>query len=269
MNRSMEASELLAFVEASDIAYKRAFSRMERRLWGILFWNEGNPGHYDANHAHLSGTVSDEEEAERIVQEIVAFFASKAIIPRLYLYAPERMGPLLDVLGRHGFRTETLPSIVQVWQGKLAEAPPVPGMSIEPVTRGNYEDCLLVESVPELGGREIREESFACEFAHPAFSHFLLRVAGEPASTLCLLQEGSVFRIENVATLPAYRGRGLVGHLIRHAQEQFVQKGGSRLWVSPIDQRVERVYSRYGFSTVGKFSMVHAFRGGKGILELR
>lgn len=166
--------------------------------------------HYDANHAHLSGTLSDEAEAAHF-----------------------------------------------------------PGVQIEPVTRENYEDCLLVESVPELGGRPIRKKSFALEFAHPAFSDFLLRAGGERASTLCLLQEGSVFRIENAATLPAYRGQGLIGHLIRHAQEQFLRRGGTRLWVSPIDERVEKVYSRYGFAMVGEVPFVHAFRGGKGILEIR
>ena len=266
----MDPKSLLAFVEASDMAYKRVFARMEQRPWGYLFWNEENPNHYDANHAHLSGKLpTSEQDAERIAAEVVDFFASKSIIPRFYLYQTEGAQLLLDVLAKHGFRTESLPSVVQLWQGELAEAAHNPGVRIERVTDENYEDCLLVESVPELGGRQIREKSFALEFAHPAFSHFLLRVGGEPASTLCLLQEGSVFRIENVATLPAYRGRGLVGHLIRHAQEQFLQSGGTRLWVSPINERVEKVYSRYGFARVGEFSFVHAFRGGKGVLEIR
>jgi ribosomal protein S18 acetylase RimI-like enzyme len=76
-------------------------------------------------------------------------------------------------------------------------------------------------------------------------------------------------RIENVATLPAYRGRGLIGHLIRHAQEVFLASGGDHLWVCPINERVEKVYSRYGFATMGEIPFLHAFRGGKGVLEIR
>ncbi|MGG1662710.1 GNAT family N-acetyltransferase [Brevibacillus sp. NRS-1366] len=97
----------------------------------------------------------------------------------------------------------------------------------------------------------------------------MLRVDGKAASSLCLLRLGEIVRIENVATLPGYRGRGLVGYLLRHAQELFVRSGGSELWVCPINERVERVYSRYGFVTVGQIPFLHAFRGGKGVLEIR
>lgn len=256
-------------VEESDIAYKRVFSRMEQRPWGYLFVNEENPLHYDANHAHLSQAVSDQSEAEHIVAEVVDFFDPKGIFPRVYLYQPAKQQALLDELEKQGFKTESLPSPIQLWQGQLAETKPRADIEIEPVTTGNYEDCLLVESVPELGGREIREKAFAQEFAHPAFQHFLLRVNGEPASTLCLLLAGPIIRVENVATLPAFRGQGLIGHLIRHAQEQFLLSGGTQLLVCPINEQVEKVYSRYGFVTMDKIHFQHAYRGGKGILELR
>lgn len=262
---------ILSMIEESDIAYKSAFSRMERTAWGYLFVNEDNPLHYDANHAHLSQEVLDPSKAEHIVAEVVDFFEPKGIFPRFYLYQPAMQQALLDELVKQGFKTESLPSPIQLWQGQLAQTKPRTDVEIEPVTRENYEDCLLVESVPELGGREIREKAFALEFDHPAFQHFLLRVNGEPASTLCLLHAGPIVRVENVATLPAFRGQGLIGHLIRHAQEKFLSSGGGQLWVCPINERVEKVYSRYGFVTMEGMPAqhVHAYRGGKGILELR
>ncbi|MDT3417765.1 ribosomal protein S18 acetylase RimI-like enzyme [Brevibacillus aydinogluensis] len=260
---------ILSITEQTDIAYKRAFSRMEVRSWGMLFVNEANPMHYDANHAHVSQPVTGEAEAEAIVRETISFFSERGIIPRIYVYEQGDKEPLIAALERHGFQMESLPSPMQLWQGELAEARPMEGIVIEPVTAANYDDCLTVESIPELGGREVREKAFAREFAHPDFSHYLLRVNGEPASTLCLLRAGEYMRVENVATLPAFRGRGLIGHLLRHAQERFLEEGGSRLLVFPINDHVARLYRRYGFADVGEVRLLHAYRGGKGILEIR
>ncbi|WP_051967963.1 GNAT family N-acetyltransferase [Brevibacillus thermoruber] len=265
----LSQAEILSIAEQTDIAYKRAFSGMEARSWGLLFVNEENPMHYDANHAHVFRPVAGEAEAEAIVRETTAFFSQRGIIPRLYVYAPEDKQPLIAALERHGFQTESLPAPMQLWQGVLADVRPMEGIAIEPVTAANYDDCLIVESIPELGGRDVREKAFAMEFAHPDFAHYLLRVDGEPASSLCLLRAGEYMRVENVATLPAFRGRGLIGHLLRHAQERFLETGGARLLVFPINDRVERVYRRYGFVAVGEVRTLHAYRGGKGIREIR
>ncbi|QRG68539.1 GNAT family N-acetyltransferase [Brevibacillus choshinensis] len=260
---------LLSIVEQSDLAYKQAFSEREVREWGSVFWNEANPNHYDANHAHVAIPIVDTRQASAIIEEVVPFFEEKGIYPRFYLYDQEKQQLLIRELESQGFRSELLPSPIQIWRGELAAVQEAHGIEIEPVTKANYEDCLRVESVPEFGGKEVREKAFAKEFAHPSFRHFLLRVEGEPASSLCLLQAGDIMRIENVATLPAFRGKGLIGHLIRHAQEQFVRFGGAQLWVCPINERVEKVYSRYGFETVGVIPFAHVFRGGKGVLEIR
>ncbi|MFD2369229.1 GNAT family N-acetyltransferase [Brevibacillus sp. GCM10020057] len=260
---------LLSIVEKSDVAYKLVFSEREERPWGHLFRNEQNPHHYDANHAHISGPIAVREQAKAIVEEVIPYYAEKGIYPRLYLYDPPHQQVLVDELLQCGFRSEELSSPIQIWRGQLAEVRQISGITIEPVTEANRVECLQVESIPELGGKEVREKAFEREFAHPDFQHFLLRVEGQPASSLCLLQAGDVMRIENVATLPQFRGRGLIGHLIRHAQEQFLERGGSQLWVCPINERVEQVYGRYGFATVGVLPFLHVFRGGLAISEIR
>ncbi|MDR7317823.1 hypothetical protein [Brevibacillus nitrificans] len=68
---------LLSIVEQTDVAYKRAFSYHAKRSWGYLFWNEENPGHYDANHAHVSIAVTDLQQAAEIADEIIPFFEEK------------------------------------------------------------------------------------------------------------------------------------------------------------------------------------------------
>ena len=188
---------------------------------------------------------------------------------RLYIYEPSDKEALLETLREKGYRLESLPFPVQLWSGRRAVGTPADGIEIEAVTEANFEECMQVESIAEFGGRKIREKAFAMEFAHPDFVHYLLRVKGEPASSLCLFRAGQYVRVENVATLPAYRGQGLIGHLLHHVQQEFVRMGGEQLWVCPINDRVERVYSRYGFETVGQLPFVHAFLGGAGVLELR
>jgi GNAT superfamily N-acetyltransferase len=260
--------DLQRIVQETDAAYKQTFARMEQRPWGFLFWNEENPLYYDANHAHLVEPPKA-EEAGMIVDEVIAFFAERQLVPRFYLYGHSANQALMDALVRRQFRLESLPVPVMLWSGRYADATPGGDIRIEPVSTENYDDCLLVESIPEFGGRAVREKAFAAEFAHPAFTHYLLRLNGEPVSTACLFRAGEYVRVESVATLPAYRGRGLIGCLLRHVQEEFWKTGAAQLWICPVDERVEAVYRRYGFETVGNIPFLHAFRGGKGILEIR
>jgi GNAT superfamily N-acetyltransferase len=252
----------------TDLAMKQTFAAMEAKPWGYLFSNRGNPLHYDANHAHIHIAPAPDQN-ESIVREVVRFYSEKEIFPRFYLYGQQEYQQLLDVLVHHQFRLEFFQTPVQVWTGAFAEVKPMSDIRIEPVTTENYEDCLLVESIDEFGGRAVREKAFALEFRNPAYRHYLLRWKGEPASTACLFRAGDCVRVESVATVAGYRGRGLIGHLLRYVQEKFARMGAAHLLVCPINEQVEKVYQRYGFDTVGHLPFVHAFRGGKGIHEIR
>ncbi|AKF93192.1 hypothetical protein EX87_05650 [Brevibacillus laterosporus] len=76
--------------------------------------------------------------------------------------------------------------------------------------------------------------------------------------------------LENVATLPKFRGKGLIRQLIIHMQKELVERGIQSLFVFPITEQVARVYERCGFKTLGmKVKSGHAFRGGKSIAEVR
>ncbi len=260
--------DFVRIVCENDIEMKKTFSMMEQRSWGYLFCHAENPLHYDANHAHLH-TAPDPEQIDEIVREVVAFYSEKKIIPRFYLYGQKDNHALLDSLQHHQFRLESFQTPVQLWSGRYAEVEHASDIQIEQVTAENCDDCLSVESIDDFGGGSIREKALALELQHPGYRHFLLRWNGEPASTTCLFQAGDTVRIESVATLPDYRGRGLIGHLLRHVQEEFVRMGAAHLLVCPINEQVEKVYSRYGFQTVGHVDLVHAFRGGKGITEIR
>jgi predicted acetyltransferase len=75
--------------------------------------------------------------------------------------------------------------------------------------------------------------------------------------------------MESVATLEEYRGRGLIGELIHYIQKEVAKKGLENLWVFPINEKIEKVYQKYGFKTVAKLKIGHAFLGGRSIKEIQ
>jgi hypothetical protein len=48
-----------------------------------------------------------------------------------------------------------------------------------------------------------------------------------------------------------------------------MKRGIKKLWVFPINESVEKVYQKYGFQTVDKLILGHAFLSGKSIKEIR
>ncbi|NGQ97362.1 GNAT family N-acetyltransferase [Brevibacillus sp. SYP-B805] len=261
--------DLLTAAHEADLAYKRSFACCEERAWGHLFWNTDNPTYYDANHADILN-LPPAHTMSAIIAEVIRFYREKGIIPRFYLYQTEKLQPFIDQLAAAGFAYEPFDMPVQQWSGTLASVAQHPDIAIERVTDGNYQDALLVEcSIQEFGGKEVREKAFETEFAQSAFCHYLLRWRGEPVSVAAIFTHGGHMRVESVATLEAYRGQGLIGHLLRHIQQEFVRQGGKALWVYPVNQTVEKVYQKYGFHTVGSLTVGHAYLEGKGIKEIR
>jgi N-acetylglutamate synthase-like GNAT family acetyltransferase len=250
-----------------DFAYLATFTTRHDREWGFLFLNEGQPVYYDANHAHISKPVDDPEQ---VVDEVISFYQEKNIIPRFYIYTPDEQPGLLSELKSKGFGYEELPSPVQLWDQKVITLERNDAISIEEVTEANYQEALEIEcSIKEIGGREVREKALKEEFKHPAYQHFLLRYNGVACSTACIFAHGRQARMESVATLEECRGKGLIGYIIQHIQKQVLKQGFENLWVFPINERVEKVYNRYGFETVMTLMTGHAFLGGRSITEIQ
>ena len=250
-----------------ELAYLATFTTRHDREWGFLFLNEDQPAYYDANHAHIRKLV---DHPENVVDEVISFYKEKNIIPRFYIYTPDEQPALVSVLKSKGFGYEELPSPVQLWDQKVIKLERNDAISIEEVNEANYQEALEIEcSINEIGGREVREKALKEEFEHPAYQHFLLRYNGVACSTACIFAHGRQARMESVATLEEYRGKGLIGYIIQHIQQVVQKQGFENLWVFPINERVEKVYNRYGFETVMTVTTGHAFLGGKSIIELQ
>jgi N-acetylglutamate synthase-like GNAT family acetyltransferase len=250
-----------------DYAYLDTFTTRTVTKWGSFFCNESQPTYFDANHAHIDRAY---ENPQKMIDEVVEFYQSRNLRPRIYLYDLAAQQNLLARLKANHFGYEELISPVQLWDHKLVEKEDDEGVTIEVVTEENYSETLAIEcSIKEFGGKSVREKAFEHEFRHPRFEHFLLRYHGKPCATACIFSSGNQARLESVATLEAYRGRGLIGELIRFIQKEAAKKDIENLWVFPINERVEKVYQKYGFQTVEKLRMGHAFLGGRSIKEIR
>ncbi|WP_433751191.1 GNAT family N-acetyltransferase [Falsibacillus pallidus] len=249
-----------------DDVYLQTFTRKESRPWGALFVNENSPDYYDANHAQIIDPCTD---PLAVIAEVKQFYQSKNLVPRFYINQLEHQEILVAELKSQGFGFEELPGAVQIWDGEFRENELRTEISIELVTKENAEEAVEIEcQIDELGG-ESRRNTFYEEFEHPAFTHFLLKVNGTACSTACLFVDGKQARIESVATLPEFRGKGLIGELIHFLQKEASSKGIEQLWILPITPRVEKVYERYGFKTVGEIITGHAFLSGKSIKEIQ
>lgn len=253
------------YIHQLDIAYLSSFSTKIEKSWGYLFYNENQPTYYDANHANLS---SYEGNTEEIIAEVINFYQRKNIIPRFYLSNYEKQEAFITALKDKGFGFEEFESPVQLWKENV-EIAVDPKVTIEKVTTENMQAAIEIEcQIPELGG-SMREKAFKEEFAQESYSHYLLKYDGFPCSTACVFFHEQNARLESVATLKEYRGKGLIGQLIHYIQEEVNKKNVERFWVFPINEQVEKVYEKSGFETILKIKVGHAFLGGKSVEEVR
>ncbi|RKP51589.1 GNAT family N-acetyltransferase [Cohnella endophytica] len=250
-----------------DLPYYETFSTRIDTLWGSIFINEKQPDYYDANHAHILNAC---ESPQSVIDEVINYYQPKNIIPRFYIYNLASQQNLISDLISRKFQYEELMSSVQIWNNRVVQITNNNKVTIEKVTEENYQEALEIEgSIKEFGGKDVIEKIYAEQFNHPSFTHYLLRHDGTPCSTACIFEHGNQARLESVATIEQFRGKGLIGEVIQFIQKEVLSRGIQKLWVFPINESVERVYRKYGFETVGKWKTGHAFLGGKSIKEIR
>lgn len=192
------------------------------------------------------------------------------IIPRFYIYNVDSQQRFISDLKSKQFMYEEFISPAQLWNNKIIRIDKSHKVTIEKVTEDNYQEALMIEcSIKEFGGRNTIEKVYREQFNHAAFTHYLLRYDGIACSTACIFEHDQESRLESVATIEEYRGKGLIGEIILYIQNEVRNRGIHKLWVFPINESVENVYKKYGFETVAQMKTWHAFLGGKSIKEIR
>lgn len=250
-----------------DIDYVKSFSEMEACKEGVLFYNKAIPTYYDANHAHVWRKI---EKPAQFLEDIKMFYQSKSLIPRLYLYNLEDNQACMEALEMHGFQYEQFVNEIQCWNGEFRQLSPHPAIQIERVTDANLNEALAVEmSISAFGDPELIKMAFEQAYYSPSFTYYLLKLDGVPCCSANLFVSGNQGRIESVATIESHRGRGLIGYMLQHIQQQSVNQKLEQLWIWPINDQVAKVYDRSNFKSVGSIASIHAFTEGKSIQDIR
>ncbi|MEK5231441.1 GNAT family N-acetyltransferase [Lysinibacillus sp. FSL K6-0232] len=250
-----------------DIDYIKTFSAIELCQEGAFAYNQALPNYYDANHAHIWRKI---DKPDTFLQDIKNFYQSKALIPRLYLYNLEDNLPCIQALEYHGFQYESFLDTIQCWNGEYAPLTPNSAIQIERVTDANMEEALAVEmSITTFGEPSLIQQAFMQTYHSPHFTYYLLRIDGKACCSANIFVAGNQGRVESVATIEGYRGRGLIGYILQHIQQQSIEWGLKYLWILPINEQVAKVYHRANFKSVGKIASIHAFTAGKSLQEIR
>lgn len=133
------------------------------------------------------------------------------------------------------------------------DAPAIPGLAIEPIRTPSemnwFKDIVLpVFELKEEAGDvfvQVCEAAAFCENA--VFRHYVGFMDGEPAAAVTAFHDGETIGIYNVATLEAYRRRGLGSALTAHALLEG-QAAGGQLAVLQSSNMGKGVYQSIGFS---------------------
>lgn len=246
-------------IEANAIAYYRELTRLLGGRFSeqaeIVWFTTGRRSLPRFNGV-LRTVVARPEHVGRVVQAVLDHFVSREL-PFFWVDWPVVGTP---GLGRHlqgsrlAFMTLTMPAMARPLQALSPISLPPEVELIRVQTEQDQADWLNVfmagSDVP-APARPDFGQLLAGSLAEPApvFDHFLARWQGAPCAVSTLLRAGSAAGIYHVATLPAFRGRGL-GTALTLAAMQTAQAAGAGTAILFATPSGLPVYQRMGFETV-------------------
>jgi ribosomal protein S18 acetylase RimI-like enzyme len=128
---------------------------------------------------------------------------------------------------------------------------------VEPVRGADLADlrrAVTVEQLPETGAEELKHIIEAGRlFERPGKArHFGVRVDGRVVSATDLFSDGRTAQVEEVATLPEFRGKGYASAVVQRAVDEAVAAGHDFVFLTAdVDDWPRELYRRLGFDEVG------------------
>ena len=179
-----------------------------------------------AGIGHRRVNVRGEEQRERLEPQ----FVERGWEPQRFVLMVQRREP--DRPAEHEVREVDEPTLRPLWAEGISSQP----WASEPLVQQILEHRRDV-------GKAIPTRLFAAE------------ADGRLAAHAELYSEGGVGQVENVLTLPDYRGRGLARSLVLHAVAESHAAGNDFTFlVADADDWPQRLYEKLGFETVGRYA---------------
>jgi ribosomal protein S18 acetylase RimI-like enzyme len=210
------------------------------------------------NYAIPDGPAAPSFDLSAALVRLRAEFHIRHRVPRFEFV--ETCAPGLgEALEAHGFTRENRAQLMVCPRGKERAAPAVSGLDVAALDAAT----ALREFAVFL---DVQRRAFSLPSPRPASEKealslretlgggcaFLGRIGGEPVATAMIqAPEDGLTELVGVATLEAFRRRGIGGFLSFEAVRAAFARGASLVFLSAADTRAGRVYEAAGFSPAG------------------
>ena len=233
--------------------YVRRVEHVEHHPWGLLLETPSLPRIYDANFAVIDRW---EEDAEGLVAEMDRVQAEHGFSHRKVVIPDEALaGRLLKGRARAPWGIHRSLLMAQRREPDRPRDPTIELLTIDDVDWARGRQALLqfeeygsdpdvVEQLLQLDVRLERELDVRRLAARDR--------DGELGSFAALYVEANIGQIEDVATVPAHRGRGLARAVVLHGVAEARRAGADLVFlVADEADWPKELYGRLGFDTIG------------------
>lgn len=192
------------------------------------------------------------------LDDLAAFYRTRDRLPRfefLEAYAPS----LSSALAARGYRLEMRSYLMTCTPAELKPPPAIPGVGVRRLTDASplvdFQQMMTVQarsfgSADAPSASQSEAESFRRRFVASAF--FVAEVEGEIVSGGAYTPPADgVIEVVGIATLPAYRRRGIAGLLTSHITAAAFAAGVDLAFLTAGDEKAGRVYGRVGYRPAG------------------
>lgn len=238
---------------------ERTSTRTEPLPWGTAFFHDGFPLRYDANLAIADRPLGGTPAVE-VVATLDATYAEFRHREVEFASAPDADAIAMG-MAEHGYAIERL--LIMALR-RDPDRPGDPGAT-EELDLDAYRPFVVRNTRSESWGREpgIAESmaAFRGELVRGVGARFFTqRIDGEPAGACELYVHGDVAQIEDVSTLPAFRGRGVARNVVLRATQEARAAGATLVFLfADADDWPRHLYTRLGFDAVGESRLFTRF----------
>lgn len=221
-------------------AHRALTTILTPRTWGYLTYNPHNTNHWTSNKAIWRYPGDDDS----ILAEIEEFYHSRQLTARVEADRAVVNAATLQARGWEGdwsrYRIMHWPYVPQ------PHPTPPAGFTLNTATP---DDVVELAQAAEDGtdwGYDWKITSLRYLLSHPTVTYYVARDSDTIAALLATFQHDGVALVDDVATRPAYRQRGLAAALLALAQAE----SPCDLYLEVEADNAQRIYERADFRVV-------------------
>jgi GNAT superfamily N-acetyltransferase len=226
-------------------------TRVETSVYGTAFFNDDFPGRWDGNFLQVERPL--DATAEQLIAETDRLFEGFA--HREIVILDESAGSRLAAsFGRDGWEVDRLVFMMQRREADRASSAAVEECAFEEIRPLTVEVNLHSHGTTTLESAEMLADFRGTLVDALNARFFAVRIDGELAGSCELYVHSDVAEIEDVHTLPRFRGRGVARAVVGRAVLEARGRGADLVFLFADDADwPKELYAKLGFDPVGRF----------------